>query len=117
MSKTTGINIDPATQSLDYLALAVAAGYRIARGEHIQAAASDTVVTGLSTVIAVVAVPRTRTIKQLFFNSSPGDQAGTPAAGSILITSQKPTAVNDVTPIAATDFTDNIKVDWIAIGT
>lgn len=95
----------------------VAAGYKIARGEHQQAAASDTVVTGLATVVAVVIAPRTRTIKQLFFNASIGDQAGTPAAGSFLLTSQKPTAVNDVTPIAATDFTDNIKVNWIAIGT
>lgn len=95
----------------------IAAGYRIARGVHTQAAASDTVVTGLTTVVAVTATPQTRTLKQLFFNGSVGDQAGTPAAGSILITSQKPTAVNDVTPIAATDFTDSIVVDWIAVGT
>lgn len=92
-------------------------GSVIKSGEHIQATASDTIVTGLSLVTAVVVTPRTRTVKQLNFNASPGDQAGTPAAGSILITSQKPTAVNDVTPIAATDFTDNIKVDWIAVGT
>lgn len=97
--------------------IGVAAGYKVARGEHTQAAASDTVVTGLTTVVAVVIAPRTRTVKQLFFNASIGDQAGTPAAGSILITSQKPTAVNDVTPTAATDFTDNIKVNWVAIGT
>ncbi len=95
----------------------VAAGYKVARGEHQQATASDTVVTGLTTVVAVAIAPRTRTIKQLFFDASIGDQAGTPAAGSILITSEKPTAVNDVTPIAATDFTDNIKVNWIAVGT
>jgi len=92
-------------------------GLKIARGEHTQVAASDTVVTGLATVVAVIVSPRTRTIKQLFFSGSPGDQAGTPAAGSFLLTSQKPTAANDVTPIAATDFTDNIKVDWVAIGT
>ncbi len=95
----------------------VAGGYKLARGEHQQATASDTVVTGLATVIAVVITPRTRTVKQLFFNASVGDQAGTPAAGSVLITSQKPTAVDNVTPTAATDFTDNIKVNWVAIGT
>jgi hypothetical protein len=67
--------------------------------------------------VAVAIAPRTRTVKQLFFEASIGDQAGTPAAGSILITSKKPTAVNDVTPIAATDFTENIKVNWIAVGT
>lgn len=97
--------------------LGAAAGYKIARGEHVQVAASDTVATGLATVIAVISTPRTRTVKQLFFNASPGDQAGAPVAGSVLLTSQKPTAVNDVTPIDATDFTDNIKVDWFAIGT
>jgi hypothetical protein len=102
---------------LELLVQGVAGGYKIARGEHTQVAASDTVVTGLATVIAVVASPRTITVKQLFFQASPGDQAGTPAAGSILITSKKPTAVNDVTPTAATDFTDNIVVDWIAVGT
>lgn len=95
----------------------VAAGYKIARGVHTQVAASDTVVTGLTTVVAVIVSPKTRTVKQLFFNGDIGDQAGTPAAGSILITSQKPTAVNDVTPTAATDFTDNIAVHYIAIGT
>jgi hypothetical protein len=92
-------------------------GYKLARGEHTQAAASDTVASGLATVVAVVVSPRTRTAKQLFFDGSPGDQAGSPAAGSFLILSKKPTAVNDVTPTAATDFTDNIVVDWIAIGT
>ena len=95
----------------------LASGYAIARGEHTQAAASDTVVTGLATVVAVAISPRTQTLKQLWFAASIGDQAGTPAAGSILITSKKPTAVDDVTPIDATDFTDNIKVNWIAVGT
>ena len=50
-----------------------------------------------------------------FVTCSIGDQAGAPAAGSILIKSWKPTANNDVTPIAATTFTKN--VNWIAIGT
>lgn len=102
---------------INLLAAGVAAGYKIARGEHTQVAASDTVVTGLTTVVAVVVSPRTPTVKQLLFGASIGDQAGTPAAGSILITSYKPTAVDNVTPAAATDFTDNIKVNWVAIGT
>jgi hypothetical protein len=105
MSKTIGVNVEDV------------GGYKIARGEHTQVAASDTIVSGLATVVAVIVSPRTRTVKQLFFNGSPGDQAGTPAAGSFLITSQKPTAVNDVTPTAATDFSENIVVDWVAIGT
>jgi hypothetical protein len=116
MSKTIGINVDP-SQFTDFILLSLAAGKKIAFGEHTQVAASDTIVSGLATVVAVVVSPRTRTIKQLNFNASPGDQAGAPVAGSFLITSQKPTAANDVTPIAATDFTDAIVVDWIAVGT
>lgn len=96
----------------------VAAGYKIARGKHQQAAASDTVITGLTTVVAVVASFRdSPTVKQLFVQASEGDQAGTPAAGSILIKTFKPTAVNDVTPTPATDFTENLNIDWIAVGT
>ena len=97
----------------------VGAGYKIARGVHTQVAASDTVVTGLATVVAViVGFGGAPTVKQLFCAGSIGDQAGTPAAGSVLITTYKPTNnTNDVTPVAATDFTDNVKVSWIAIGT
>jgi hypothetical protein len=96
----------------------VAAGYKVARGVHQQAAASDTVVTGLTTVVAVIASWRdTPTLKQMFVTATIGDQAGAPAAGSVLIKTFKPTANNDVTPTAATDFTDNLSVDWIAIGT
>lgn len=103
---------------LELLVQGVAAGYKIARGVHTQVAASDTVVTGLATVVAVcVGFGGAPTVKQLFCAGSIGDQAGTPAAGSVLITTYKPTAVNDVTPTAATDFTDNVKVSWVAIGT
>ena len=96
----------------------VGSGYKIARGEHVQVAASDTVVTGLTTVVSVTATPRLVSVKQMWFGASIGDQAGTPAAGSILITSYKPTNnTNDSTPTAATDFSENIKVNWIAVGT
>jgi len=96
----------------------VAAGYKVARGVHQQAAASDTVVTGLTTVVAIVASWRdTPTLNQMFVTATIGNQAGAPAAGSVLIKTFKPTANNDVTPTAATDFTDNLSVDWIAIGT
>jgi predicted RecA/RadA family phage recombinase len=96
----------------------VAAGYKIARGVHQQAAASDTVATGLTTVVACGANWRdTPTLKQMFLTTSIGDQAGAPVAGSILIKSFKPTAANDVTPIAASDFTDNLSSYWWAVGT
>lgn len=105
------------TAQLDAALAGIAAGYKIARGQHTQAAASDTVATGLATVVAVVAAfDSAPTVKQLFLEASIGDQAGAPAAGSILLKTFKPTAVNDVTPTAATDFTDNIKINWIAIG-
>ena len=103
---------------LEALVQGAASGYKIARGVHTQVAASDTVVTGLATVVAVVVgFGGAPTVKQLFCAGSVGDQAGTPAAGSVLITTYKPTAVNDVTPTAATDFTDNVKIAWLAIGT
>lgn len=104
---------------LEALVQGVASGYKIARGVHTQVAASDTVVTGLATVVAVVVgFGSAPTVKQLHCAGSIGDQAGSPAAGSILITTYKPTsASNDATPTAATDFTDNVKVSWVAIGT
>jgi hypothetical protein len=103
---------------LELLVQGVASGYKIARGRHTQVAASDTVITGLATVVAVVAsFDSAPTVKQLFCAAQIGDQAGSPAAGSILIKTFKPTAVNDVTPIAATDFTENLVISWVAIGT
>lgn len=102
----------------DLMLQGVAAGYKIARGVHTQVAASDTVVTGLATVVAVVVgFDSAPTVKQLFCAGQIGDQAGAPAAGSVLIKTFKPTAVNDVTPTAATDFTENLKLAWLAIGT
>lgn len=105
----------------DFLALVaagVAAGYKIARGVHVQVAAADTIATGLATVVAAVASFRDApNIKQLFVECSEGDQVAAPVAGSIIISTFKPTAVNDVTPTAASDFTDNKKIGWIAIGT
>ncbi|MFN3656824.1 MAG: capsid cement protein [Pseudolabrys sp.] len=96
----------------------VGAGYKIARGVHQQAAASDTVVTGLANVVACGVTFRDGpTVKQLFASASIGDQAGAPAAGSILLKTFKPTAVDNVTPTAATDFTDNLSLNWWAIGT
>lgn len=108
--------LDPA--ALTNPVLGVAAGYKIARGVHVQVAASDTVVSGLATVVAVVASFRDApTVKQLLCSATIGDQAGAPAAGSFLLRTYKPTAVNDVTPTAATDFTDNIGFNWEAVGT
>jgi len=107
--KTAAIAGLPATTNY---AVGVAAGYKIARGVHQQVAAVDTVVTGLTTVVAVVASPiQAVTAKQSFVAASIGNQAGAPAAGSIYIETFASTYG------AAIDFTDNLSFAWIAIGT
>lgn len=103
---------------LEAIVIGVAGGYKIARGIHTQVAASDTVVTGLATVVAViVCFASAPTVKQLFCAGDIGNQSGAPAAGSVLLKTYKPTAIDNVTPVAATDFTDNVEIAWLAIGT
>lgn len=90
----------------------VGSSYKVARGTHQQAAASDTIVSGLTTVVSVVTTFRdTPTAKQTYLTTSIGDQAGTPAAGSFLSRTFKSTYA------AADDFTDNLTFYWVAIGT
>src|SRR5258706_13534464 len=68
----------------------VAPGYKVARGQMTTASASDTVVTGLATVVAAIAnLEDAPVIGADRANAAIGDQAGTPAAGSILIKSYK----------------------------
>lgn len=93
----------------------VAAGYKIARGMHTTVAASDTVVTGLATVVAVLVQLDSDPVDgAMHVTATIGDQAGTPAAGSVLIKSWKSTD-GDATLIAGTTFSK--LVNWIAIGT
>lgn len=96
--------------------VAVGNGYAIARGQQTTVAASDTVVTGLSTVVCAVATLDSDPVDDPeWATASIGDQAGAPAAGSILIKTWKNTGGTDPTPAAATTFSK--KVNWIAIGT
>lgn len=92
---------------------------RLARGQTTTVSASDTVVTGLATVVSVVAsLDDDPVVGCSFASASRGDQAGAPAAGSILVKTWKPTtagAAGNPDVIAATTFTK--KVNWIAIGT
>lgn len=94
--------------------IGVEGGFAVAHGQHTTVAAADTVVTGLASVIAVVAT----------LDSDPGDdpeqvsatigdQAGTPAAGSVIIKTWKNSGT-DPTPLAATTFSK--KVNWVAFG-
>lgn len=98
------------------LPVGTAAGFKIARGQLTTVTAADTVVTGLATVVAVVASLDADPVDDPFMCSATiGDQAGTPAAGSVIIKTWKNTGGTDPTPTAATTFTK--KVNWIAIGT
>jgi predicted RecA/RadA family phage recombinase len=81
-------------------------------GQFTTATASDTVVTGLSKVLSAVAnLEDALTTDPETVQAVIGDQAGVPAAGSILIKSWKTLGG---TPVAATTFAK--KVNWIAFG-
>jgi predicted RecA/RadA family phage recombinase len=90
-------------------------GNKVAMGQLSTVTASDTVVTGLAKVISAIAVlDSDPTDDPEWATASIGDQAGTPAAGSILVKTWKNTGGTDPTPAAATTFTK--KVNWIAFG-
>ena len=92
------------------------AGVKIRRGQHTTVAAADTIATGLTTVVAVLATLESDpVIGADSVSAQVGNQAGAPAAGSVIIKTWKPTATGDVTPVAATTF--GRLVNWIAIGT
>lgn len=92
------------------------ATYKLARGQHTTVAAADTVVTGLTTVVAAMASLDSDPSDNVYIVSATiGDQAGTPAAGSIIIKSWAGASASDYTPTAAGTFSK--LVNWIAIGT
>jgi hypothetical protein len=83
---------------------------------HTTVAASDTIVcTGLNKVLMAVASYDTDVADaNMYVNASIGDQAGTPAAGSILLVTWK-TDGSDPTPAAADSFSKVVNV--VAFGT
>lgn len=90
-------------------------GFNLAYNTHTTVAASDTVVTGLTKVVAAFATLDSDPIAAVDrVLASVGDQVSAPVAGSILIKTFKPTATADTAPIAATTF--GRKVSWYAIG-
>jgi len=93
----------------------VAAGYKIARGVE-AVTGTATVVTGLSTVVAVIACPQDDLDGDALAGVSAtiGDQDGSPAAGSVVLKCWKSNGDGDATLVAA-DAEKN--VNWIAIGT
>lgn len=98
------------------LVAGVAGGYKIARGQHTTVDEDDTVVTGLATVVAAIAVLESDPVAGAqFVTCVIGNQAGAPAAGSIQIKTWKATAAGDTALIAGSTFSK--LVNWIAIGT
>lgn len=88
---------------------------RIVWGQSTTVAASDTIVTGLGTLVAVIAcLNDDPSDDPEWVSASIGDQVGAPAAGSFLLKTWKNTGGTDPTPAAATTFSK--KVNWIAIG-
>lgn len=115
-SATGIVRLNQGAPLVDAGVAGVAGGYKIARGQAVTATASDTIATGLATVVAAVAnLEDNPVIGCDRAQGVIGDQAGAPVAGSILVKTFKPTAAGDATPIAATTF--GKKVNWIAIGT
>lgn len=91
------------------------ANLRVASGLLTTASAADTVVTGLRAVRACFASYGTDPADaNTFVSATIGDQAGTPAAGSIIVKTWKSADGADVTPAAASTFSK--LVNWCAIG-
>jgi len=89
-------------------------GYRLARGVT-NVTGTATVATGLTTVTSVVAcLSADAALTGTMVSATIGDQAGAPAAGSVILSVFQPTATNNATPTASSTAT---AVNWIAIGT
>lgn len=92
---------------------------KIAYGQHTSVAAADTVVTGLTTVVKVIAVlDDDPVVGATYCSASIGNQAGAPVAGSVILKTWKATtagAAGNPDPVAATTF--GKKINWIAFGT
>jgi hypothetical protein len=88
---------------------------RLVAGQHVTTSASDPISTGLTKVLAAVAVlgddPVAGADRAI---ASVGDQSASPKAGSILLKTYKPTSVTSTVPTAATSF--GKRVSWICVG-
>jgi hypothetical protein len=88
---------------------------KVVAGQVTTVTASDTIATGLRKVLYAVAVLEDAPVAAVSSaQAAVGDQAGTPAAGSILIKTWKATASGDTTPLAASTF--GKKVNYFAVG-
>jgi predicted RecA/RadA family phage recombinase len=90
-------------------------GIRQVSGQATTVTAADTIVTGLTTVLgAVASLDSDPGDDPMLASVTIGDQAGAPAAGSIILKTWKNTGGTDPTPVAATTFSK--KVNWLAWG-
>lgn len=98
------------------LALAyMLAGKKVAFGVQAIGAAQEDVATGLSKCdFALCCLVGAPSLTHMFSVVTVGNQTNAPTTGKIRINSYKPTAANDVTPIAASDVFANVA--WVAIG-
>lgn len=114
-----GIALTAATADGDWVEVLEGGGggsaLKMAEGQHSTVAASDTIATGLSLLIGVVATLNDDAgLNPGLVTASIGDQAAAPAAGSFLLKTWQFTSNANPTPIAATTFTK--KVNWLAFG-
>lgn len=93
----------------------IAAGYKVARGVA-AITGTGTVVTGLATVVAVIATSQDDLDGTTLAGVSAtiGNQSGAPAAGSVILKAWKITAADNGALIAATAAKN---INWVAIGT
>lgn len=90
-------------------------GSRVVGGQATTVTAADTIATGLSKVLAVVATLESDpTDNPEWVTAQIGDQNAAPIAGSVILKTWQNTGGTDPTPVAATTF--GKKVNWIAYG-
>lgn len=103
------------TAQLSAALAGTSAGKKFVAAQLTTATAADTVVTGLTTVIACGAsLDDSPGDDPMLVSATIGDQAGSPAPGSIIVKTWKNTGGTDPTPQAATTFSK--KVNWWAYG-
>ncbi len=114
---TGAVSIEAVPEASADVALgAVIGGRKFVAGQISTATAADTVATGLASVIACGAsLDDNPGDDPMLVSATIGDQAGAPAAGSIIVKTWKNTGGTDPTPLAASTFSK--KVSWWAYGT
>ena len=111
-----GTQVARTAAEINNLLQSTSASKKVIGGQLTTSTATDTVATGLATVTSCVASYETDPADANTFASCQiGDQAGAPAAGSVIIKTWKSGDGADVTPVAASSFSK--KVNWIAFGT